>query len=39
MLGESDNRQHERQYVRAMPTGRYRPNNNYDLASRHGYRC
>jgi GDP-L-fucose synthase len=34
-LCESYNRQHGRQYVSAMPTNLYGPNDNYDLASSH----
>lgn len=34
-LCESYNRQHGRQYISAMPTNLYGPNDNYDLASSH----
>jgi GDP-L-fucose synthase len=34
-LAESYNRQHGRQYVSAMPTNLYGPNDNYDLANSH----
>ena len=34
-LCESYNRQYERQYICAMPTNLYGPNDNYDLASSH----
>ena len=34
-LAESYNRQHGRQYVSAMPTNLYGPNDNYDLATSH----
>jgi GDP-L-fucose synthase len=34
-LAENYNRQHGRQYVSAMPTNLYGPNDNYDLASSH----
>jgi GDP-L-fucose synthase len=34
-LAESYNRQHGRQYISAMPTNLYGPNDNYDLANSH----